>query len=364
MSHRKFSYLRRYEDPHKGLMLIRRACVRVGLQMIRMPMHSPFTSDGPLATRIGEFLGRLMGHVGLIGQVRRHGGSTMVVREFLTVPLFVVAPFLWPRRRSIWLFCQHNIGLSVNNRLHRTMMRLLYAAGFNFLVYDTVEVFAPIAPPRPGRVVAVPFPVPEIALPDAPARVPGEITIGFVGAFRPEKSPEWAIRCLADLIAAGKLPPQVRLLVGNDDDRILADWADVARTVNTDSYADFLRTLSQCDILVLPLRRAALPVPLLRRVFRSGGAGLPDRRAGHPRPARADQSAAADRRLLRRSRRAGGDGAARHRHGSRPAAAAGLRGATATSLARGPHPGAAPGACALSAEGLPRDLMRLQGLPP
>lgn len=252
MSPRKFSYLRRYEDPHKGLMLIRRACVRAGLQMIRMPMHSPFASDGALATRIGGFLGKLMGHVGLIGQVRRHPGRTLVIREFLTVPLFMVAPFLWPRRRAIWLFCQHNIGLSVNSRLHRAMMRLLYAAGFNFLVYDSVDVFAPIAPPRPGRVVAVPFPVPEIVLPDAPARAPGEITIGFVGAFRPEKSPEWAIRRLADLIAAGKLPGHVRLLIGNDDDRILAEWADVARTVNTDSYADFLRTLSLCDILVLP----------------------------------------------------------------------------------------------------------------
>lgn len=252
MSNYKISYLRRYEDPHKGLMLIRRACTRVGLKMIRIPMQSPFATGGALSTRIGEFLGKLVGHVGVIGQVYRNAGKTVVIREFLTVPLFAVAPFLWPRRRSIWLFCQHNIGLSVNNRLHLLMMRLLHAAGFNFLVYDTIDVFKPIAPPRAGRVVAVPFPVPEIPWPDASARSPGQIAIGFVGAVRPEKSPEWAIRRIADLIAAGKLPPQVSLLIGNDDEQVLAQWSTVARTVNTDSYADFLRTLSMCDIVVLP----------------------------------------------------------------------------------------------------------------
>lgn len=252
MSNYKISYLRRYQDPHKGLMLIRQACTRVGLKMIRIPMQSPFAAGGALGKRIGAFLGKLLGHVGLIGQVLRHRGKTVVIREFLTVPLFAVAPFLWPKRKSLWLFCQHNIGLSVNNRLHRSMMRLLYAAGFNFLVYDTVDVFNPIAPPRPGRVLAVPFPVPAIARPDAPARPPGQITIGFVGAFRPEKSPEWAIRRIADLIAAGKLPSHVRLLIGNDKADFLAQWSHAAKTVNTRSYGDFLATLSQCDIVVLP----------------------------------------------------------------------------------------------------------------
>ena len=248
----KISYLRRYEDPHKGLMMIRRACTRVGLKMLRLPMQSPFAADGALGTRIGEFLGKLLGHVGAIGQVYRNPGRTVVIREFLTVPFFAVAPLLWPRRRSIWLFCQHNIGLSINNRLHLVLMRMLYAAGFNFLVYDWVGAFAPIAPPLPGRVVAVPFPVPEIPLPDAPARPAGQITIGFVGAFRPEKSPEWAIERLASLIAAGRLPSHVRLLIGNDDAGVLAQWSHVAETINTDSYADFLRTLALCDILVLP----------------------------------------------------------------------------------------------------------------
>ncbi len=248
----KISYLRRYEDPHKGLTLIRRACTRVGLKMIRIPMQSPFATGNALSIRIGEFLGKLLGHVGVIGQVDRNAGKTVVIREFLTVPLSALALFLWPKRKSIWLFCQHNIGLAVNNPLHRSMMRLLYAAGFNFLVYDTVDVFEPIATPRPGRVVAVPFPVPEIPRPDTPARPPDRITIGFVGAFRPEKSPEWAIRRLADAIAAGKLPSHVSLLIGNDDEHVLAQWAHVARTVNTDSYSDFLAALSLCDIVVLP----------------------------------------------------------------------------------------------------------------
>ena len=248
----KLSYLKRYDDPHKGLMQIRRACTRLGLKMIRIPMQSPFATAGPLSTRLGEFLGKLLGHMGVIAQVYRNSGKTLVIREFLTVPLFALAPLLWPRRKSLWLFCQHNIGLSVNNRLHRSMMRLLYAAGFNFLVYDTVEVFAPIAPPRPGRVVAVPFPVADIARPDAPARRPGQLTIGFVGAFRPEKSPDWALRRVAAAIACGQLPSNVSLLLGIDDDHVLAQWSHVARTVNTNCYADFLRTLSMCDILVLP----------------------------------------------------------------------------------------------------------------
>ena len=248
----RISYLRRYKDPHKGLMQIRRACTRLGAKMIRIPMQSPFVAAGPLSTRIGEFLGKLLGHMGVIARVYGSAGKTLVIREFLTVPLFALAPLLWPKRKSLWLFCQHNIGLSVNNRMHRWMLRLLYAAGFNFLVYDTVEVFAPIAPPRPGRVVAVPFPVPDLARPNAPTRRPGELTIGFVGAFRPEKSPEWALRRVAAAIAGGQLPSNVSLLLGMDDDHVLAQWSHVARTVNTNSYADFLSTLSMCDILVLP----------------------------------------------------------------------------------------------------------------
>lgn len=252
MSKYKISYLRRYHDPHKGLMLIRHACNRVGLKMIRIPMQSPFAARGPLSTRLGKFLGKLLGHVGVVGQVYRNAGRTVVIREFLTVPLFAVAPLLWPKRKSIWLFCQHNIGLSVQSGVHRSLMRLLYAAGFKFLVYDTPEAFEPIAPPRPGQIVVVPFPVPEIPWPAGAVRRTDQVTIGFVGAVRPEKSPEWAIRRIADLIAAGKLPPNVRLLVGNSQPDFLAQWSHVAETVNTRSYGDFLTTLASCHIIVLP----------------------------------------------------------------------------------------------------------------
>ncbi len=248
----KIAYLRRYDDPHPGLSDIRRACTRVGLKMIRLPMQSPFVTGGALSARIGAFLGKLLGHVGAVSQVYRHAGKTVVIREFLTVPFFVLAPLLWPRRKSVWLFCQHNIGLAVSNRVHRLMLRSLYAAGFNFLVYDTLEVFEPIAPPRAGRVVAVPFPLPDIPRQDRSLRSPEVLTIGFVGGVRPEKSPGWAIRRISDLIEAGRLPSQVRLLIGADEKDFLRQWAHVAETVNTTSYAAFLETLSRCDIVVLP----------------------------------------------------------------------------------------------------------------
>jgi len=252
------SYLRRYRDPHGALGMLGPACRRVGtVQLVRVPMHPVLAGDATPPGRISSLLGKLFGHLRLIPRAyapQAPGTRALFVREFLTTPLFLVSPFIWFQRRRMWFMCHHNVGQAAQRGSHRFMLRAMYWAGFRFVVYETAESWAPIAErPDPQRVIAMPTPIPDIVrrtpLPLDPER---RVVVGFIGNFRAERSPLWALEAIEQARTEGRLPPAMDLLVGTTDAQFLARWKDRARVVDTTSRCDYLAALEACDVVVLP----------------------------------------------------------------------------------------------------------------
>jgi glycosyltransferase involved in cell wall biosynthesis len=252
------SYLRRYRDPHGALGMLGPACRRVGtVQLVRVPMHPVLAGGATPPGRLSVLLGKLFGHLRLIPRAyapQPPGARALFVREFLTTPLFMVAPFIWLQRRRLWFMCHHNVGQAAQRPSHRFMLRALYGAGFRFVVYETPETWAPIAAqPDPARVIAMPTPIPEISR-HTPLRLDPErrIVVGFIGSFRAERSPLWALEAIEQALAAGELAPNVDLLVGTADPQFLERWKDRAQVIDTTTRADYLAALEACDVVVLP----------------------------------------------------------------------------------------------------------------
>jgi glycosyltransferase involved in cell wall biosynthesis len=224
------------------------------VQLVRVPMHPVLVDSTAVPRSASGMLGKLFGHLRLIPRACAANGRVLFVREFLTVPLFLIAPAIWLRRRSLWFLCHHNVGQAAQRPLYRFMLRALYAAGFRFVVYETLDTWHPVAArPDPSRVIAMPTPIADIAR-TAPVRdVAGRnMVVGFIGNFRAEKSPLWALDEIARARAAGRFAPAIDILIGTADTEFLARWKDRATVVDTTARADYLRALESCDVVVLP----------------------------------------------------------------------------------------------------------------
>ncbi|AMM23861.1 glycosyltransferase [Variovorax sp. PAMC 28711] len=248
-------YLRRYRDPHGALGMLAPACRQVDtVQLVRVPMHPVLLDSAAVPPRAKVMLGRMFGHMRLVPKAYASGGRALLVREFLTVPLFLVAPVLWPRRRAMWFLCNHNIGQAAKRPVHRFMMRTLAAVGFRFVVYESLDTWTPVAAhPDPARVIALPHPIPSVVR-RAPVRelAGRRIVVGFIGNFRAEKSPLWALDAIARASAEGRFTPAIDILIGTADAEFLDRWRDRAAVIDTTTRADYLRALESCDMVVLP----------------------------------------------------------------------------------------------------------------
>jgi glycosyltransferase involved in cell wall biosynthesis len=83
------------------------------------------------------------------------------------------------------------------------------------------------------------------------------MVVGFIGSFRAEKSPRWALDAIAAAIAEGRFTPPIEMLIGTADADFLDRWKDRATVMNTTLRADYLRALESCDVVVLPYDESA-----------------------------------------------------------------------------------------------------------
>jgi glycosyltransferase involved in cell wall biosynthesis len=140
------------------------------------------------------------------------------------------------------------------------MLKVLYAAGFRFVVCETRDTWKPIAAqPDPARVIAMPTPIPDYLVRQTPLRQGAErkMVIGFIGSFRAEKSPLWALDQVAKAQDEGRFVPGIELLIGTADTDFLQRWEGRALLIDTTARADYLRALEACDVVVLPYEEAS-----------------------------------------------------------------------------------------------------------
>ena len=132
-----FSYHRGYQDPHRSLKLLSRVIRSIpGMTLIKVPMHVPKGLSSLGSNSLLSLFFKVYAHILLPCRISKRNSSTILVREFLTLPLLFVSPFLYRRRNKILFLCQHNIAFAAKNVSHRTSLRILSRLGSHFIAHD------------------------------------------------------------------------------------------------------------------------------------------------------------------------------------------------------------------------------------
>jgi glycosyltransferase involved in cell wall biosynthesis len=196
---------------------------------------------------------KVYAHILLPCRISKRNSSTILVREFLTLPLLLVSPFLYRRRNKIWFLCQHNIAFAAKNVNHRISLRILSRLGFRFIVYDNSALWTIIDKnPNQYFIKSIPLPVQSfISKEDIKLHPHKSLRIGLVGNFRPEQSPLWAVETILHEIQEGKQLFGYSMLIGSPNPFFLSKFSNVVTLVNTSSYKNYISALRSCDILVL-----------------------------------------------------------------------------------------------------------------
>lgn len=166
----------------------------------------------------------------------------ILVREFSTLPLLLVFPFLWPLRRRLFFVINHNLQWAARNRTERFGMASLAQMGARWALFETQELSGLTAFNIPStRNLVLPHPV--------PGKTSGEKNsareiIGVAGYYRPEKGMDELLRLLVRHF------PDCDIVIGAAAPEKIKEVPEKVRVVNTASDEDYRRMMAQCDVLV------------------------------------------------------------------------------------------------------------------
>jgi len=180
-------------------------------------------------------------------------GHPVLVREFSTLPLWLVAPALYRWRSRLLFVVNHNLQWALNQRSEAWAFRRLHRAGFRFAFFETME--APVLREwgfERSQHVILRHPVPDIRGRIA-ASASDRPFIGLAGHFRPEKG---MIEALRVLDGEPKLRERIAIGLPNPPEFLRAYGAgrkavQTPRLFHTASDEDFRAFLARCGVIVL-----------------------------------------------------------------------------------------------------------------
>jgi hypothetical protein len=248
---------------HAGLdpLIEAAARTRAGWTCMTVPLAPPGEGDwsrleGRAAAGHKAFV--LRQHLELVRRCRAAGAGPILVREFSTKPLLVVAGRLRRLRRRLWFVVNHNLQWTLTDRVERACFVLLDRLGFRFAFFETTDLdllrrYGIDA----SRHAVLPHPVATDSG-GRPASDDGAVPrVGVVGHYRAEKGADDVVARLAAAPSGGW-----RVVVGApgiEAVRRRAPWRDApgVETRDTSDPAEYRRLLSECAAVVLNNRRDA-----------------------------------------------------------------------------------------------------------
>lgn len=247
-----------------------------GMRCLRVPLTAP---DEPAWDRLAgrekrvhqRFVWRQ--HADLADRVAALPREVpILVREFSTVPLAVMAARFRPHRDRILFLVNHNLQWAVRSPVERLAFRALNRAEFHFVFFETLDL-EPLRDWgfRPASHAAIPLPV-AAPPPTARPRPEGPWRIGLAGQYRMEKGMDSA---LESLLEEGGLRP--RIGIPNPDEFFraspLAARRDEFEWEDTADPGRFRNFLINCDAILLnydPVSYAYRPSGLMADAASAG----------------------------------------------------------------------------------------------
>lgn len=228
------------DEYHQSLRPLEKACGLAGTEWVCIP--NPLVGWGCEGTVVWKFR-ILLRHITLVFRCWRNASHAhILIREFSTLPLLLVFPFLWPFRQRLFFVIHHNLQWVVRSTLERAGLFVLTRLGARWTLFETEELEGLSAFNIPSEQnLVLPHPVPEQSAQGIQTDLP---VIGVVGYYRPEKGMEELLRLLADHF------PDCQMVLGVPNPEELNGVPDGIRVVNTAADADYRQLLIECDVLV------------------------------------------------------------------------------------------------------------------
>ena len=226
------------EEYHKSLRPLQEACRLAGWVCVTCPLTG----------------GRLMiflRHLLLVFKVYKTCHRQILVREFSNLPLLLVFPLLWLRRKKIYFLINHNIQWAVRDPLDRFGLSLLAKMGARWALFETqcFQGLEQFGIPSANNLV-LPHPVLSVGQTFLSARKSESVPmVGVAGTYRAEKGMDELIGLLKKINGRrDSRLPTVGILLGVPNLEAVRHL-DV-ETVCTDSDEAYFEMVSRCDVLV------------------------------------------------------------------------------------------------------------------
>ena len=190
-------------------------------------------------------------HLLLVFKVYKTCHRQILVREFSNLPLLLVFPLLWLRRKKIYFLINHNIQWAVRDPLDRFGLSLLAKMGARWALFETqcFQGLEQFGIPSANNLV-LPHPVLSVGQTFLSARKSESVPmVGVAGTYRAEKGMDELIGLLKKINGRrDSRLPTVGILLGVPNLEAVRHL-DV-ETVCTDSDEAYFEMVSRCDVLV------------------------------------------------------------------------------------------------------------------
>jgi hypothetical protein len=213
--------------------------------MVLKPLHR--SVDGLLRE-----LRDLATHLLIIPEALRHyGADLLIVRYFSAKVLLATSMGLWLFRKRILFIIHNNIQLAHVWPRERLYFKLLCRLGFQFGFLESADGLSELGLAfRERQFVCVPLPVYPHFVRSPRGRRAGPSRVGVIGRELPEKNTDKLMNLLVGWQGSGDLSAEI--VLGSNDSRVLETWAQHGvTTVQTMDYRDYLRSVSDVDVLLI-----------------------------------------------------------------------------------------------------------------
>ncbi len=234
------------DEFHQAMRPINEACdlAKTGWVCLSNPLVG-WGEEGMIRWKLGI----LLRHIALVFRcLEKAAASHILIREFSSVPLLLVFPFLWPMRKKLLFMLHQNIQWAAQRKSEHLALVALSKMGARWAILETQNL------PSLGefnipssRNLVLPHPVKESPPREGcPKGGVGFSAIGVVGYYRPEKGMDELVHSLQ------KNFPNIGILLGVPNPDAVAHL-DV-NVINTSTEDAYLEMISQCDVLVFNQR--------------------------------------------------------------------------------------------------------------
>jgi len=197
-------------------------------------------------------VGVLLRHIALIFRcLEKNSSPHILVREFSTVPLLLIFPFIWPLRKKLYFTVHHNLQWAARSWIERVALIVLTRLGARWAIFETQDMNGLSVFNIPAeRNLVIPLPccgggaISPFIKNNERVSSRDRVRIGVVGYYRPEKGMDPLLYALADHF------PDCELILGVPNLKNLKAIPNAFRVVDTSSKMAYQQILQQCDVLV------------------------------------------------------------------------------------------------------------------